>query len=532
MRVLTAAAMREADERAIRQLGVPSLVLMENAAIGVVDALGERFPKAESVAIFCGPGNNGGDGLAVARHLVVRGYQPAVWLVRGDKRLSADAASQLEICRGLGIEVAEAGDGTELSAALAASFGAELIVDALFGTGLARPLEGLFAAAVDGIATLHGHGRSVLAVDLPSGLDASSHRPPGPHARADLTVTFAALKVAHVLPPASLACGLVAVADLGLPASFLDEVPGDLHLLVADEIGGLLPQRAAAAHKGTFGHLLIAAGSPGKSGAAVLAARAAVRAGAGLVTAGVPGPLLPIVAAGSTESMSVALAADEEGRLRPAAVEELLAAAERCTAMAVGPGLGTGGETPEAVRRLVREATLPLVLDADGLNAFAGRPEELRRRTAPTVLTPHPGELGRLLGTTAAEVNEDRVAAAREAARVTGAVVLLKGQLSLIAAPPGATEGAVAINPTGNAGMASGGSGDVLTGTVGALLAQGLPAWDAACLGAFVHGVAADLIAAERGPEAIPAGDLAESLPAAFAALRKAGSDRGDEEHH
>jgi len=524
MRVLTAEAMRGADERAIHQLGIAGAVLMENAAIGVVEALGERFQGAERVAVFCGPGNNGGDGLAVARHLVVRGYQPAVWLLQGGRRLSGEAAQQLEICRGLGIDVDEVTDDEALLAALATAGGAELVVDALFGTGLARPLDGLFAAAVDGLSALREPRRPVLAVDLPSGLDASSHRPPGPHARADLTVTFAALKVAHVLPPASLACGIVAVADLGLPASFLDDVPGDLHLLVADEIGGLLPQRTPTAHKGTFGRVLLVAGSPGVTGAAVLAARASVRAGAGLTTVATPAPVLAIVAAGSIESMTMPVAADEEGRLRPAAVDEILPAAARCTAMAVGPGLGTGGETPEAVRRLVREATLPLVVDADGLNAFAGRPEEIRLRAAPTVLTPHPVELGRLLGTTAAEIDEDRVAAVREAARVTGAVVLLKGHLSLIAAP----DGPVAINPTGNAGMASGGSGDVLTGTVAALLAQGLPAWDAACLGAFVHGVAADLIAAERGPEAIPAGDLAASLPAAFAALRKAGRRCGD----
>jgi len=342
------------------------------------------------------------------------------------------------------------------------------------------------------------------------------------------TVTFAALKVAHVLPPASLACGIVAVADLGLPASFLDEAPGDLHLLVAEEIGGLLPPRNATAHKGTFGHLLLVAGSPGITGAAVLAARASVRAGAGLTTVATPAPCLPSVAAGSVESMTMAVAADEDGRLRPAAVEEILDKAERCTAMAVGPGLGTGGETPDAVRRLVREATLPLVLDADGLNAFGGRPEELRLRSAPTVLTPHPVELGRLLGTTAAEIAEDRVAAAREAARVTGAVVLLKGHLSLVAAPASESNMAapVAINPTGNAGMASGGSGDVLTGTIGALLAQRLPAWDAACLGAYVHGLAADLLSAERGPEAIAAGDLAAALPDALAALRRAAGGR------
>ncbi len=335
--------------------------------------------------------------------------------------------------------------------------------------------------------------------------------------RADLTVTFAALKVAHVLPPASLACGIVAVADLGFPPSFLDEAPGDLHLLVGEEIGDLLPPRTAMAHKGSFGHVLLVAGSPGKSGAAVLAARGAVRAGAGLVTVAVPAPLLAVVAGGSVESMTLPLAADEDGRLRPAAVDDLLAHAGRFSALGVGPGLGTEGETPSAVRRLLREAALPLVLDADGLNAFAGRPEELRHRQPPTVITPHPGELGRLLGTTAAAVNDDRLAAAREAARVTGAVVVLKGYLTLIAAP----DGPVAINPTGNAGLASGGSGDVLTGTVAALLAQGLPAWDAACLGAYVHGLAADLLAAERGPEAIAAGDLAAALPDAMSALRR-----------
>jgi NAD(P)H-hydrate epimerase len=526
MRILTAAAMREADERAIRQLGIPGAVLMENAALGVVEALGDRWPELERVAIFCGPGNNGGDGLAVARHLVVRGYLPAVWLVHAGKRLSADAERQLAICRGLGLEVVEVVDDTALASALAEAAGADMIVDALFGTGLARALDGLFARAVEGLAALRAPHRPLLAVDLPSGLDAGSHRPPGPHLQADLTVTFGALKVAHVLPPASLACGEVALADLGIPASFLEEAGGDLHLLVAEEIAGLLPRRGPAAHKGSFGHLLVVAGSPGKSGAAVLAARGAVRAGAGLVTVGVPQPLLSVVAAGSVESMTLPLAADEEGRLRPAAVERLLEMCGRCTALAAGPGLGTSGETPEALRRLARECELPLVLDADALNAFAGRAGELRSRPAPTVLTPHPGELGRLLGRSAAAVNEDRLAAVGEAARLTGAVVALKGHLTLVAAPgesqPGA--GPVAINPTGNAGLASGGSGDVLTGVIGALLAQGVEAWDAACLGVFVHGLAADLLAAERGPEAIPAGDLAAALPGALSALRRAGS--------
>jgi NAD(P)H-hydrate epimerase len=416
----------------------------------------------------------------------------------------------------MGMNVSEVGEEDALAHALALAREGDLVVDALFGTGLDRALDGLFAAAAEGLSSL---GLPVVAVDLPSGLDASSHQPLGPHARADLTVTFAALKVAHVLPPASLACGEVAVADLGVPPSLVDEAEGDLHLLLGEEIGGLLPLRALDVHKGSYGHLLVVAGSPGKAGAAVLAARAAVRAGAGLVTAAVPSPLLPALAAGSVESMTLPLPCDEEGRLRSAAVEPLLAMAARCTALAVGPGLGTDGDTPQTVRRLVRECPMPLLLDADGLNAFAGQPESLRERQTPTVLTPHPGELARLLGTTAAEVNADRLGAAREAARLTGCVVALKGHLTVVAAP----DGPVAINTTGNAGMASGGSGDVLTGALGALLAQGLDPWEAACVGVFVHGLAGDLVAAELGPEAIPAGDLAAALPRALSTLRQRG---------
>ena len=514
MKVLTAASMRAVDERAIGELGVPAVVLMENAALGVVEALGERFAGATRIAVFCGPGNNGGDGLAVARHLVVRGWRPSVWVVHGGRPLGGDAARQLAICRALPLEVGEVGDEEELRAALAAARGSDLVVDALFGTGLARPLTGLFAAAVEGICAL---GAPVLAVDLPSGLDASTHLPPGPHVAAALTVTFAALKVAHVVPPAALACGEVAVADLGVPASLVEEADGDLELLAAEELVGLLGPRAPEAHKGDFGHLLIVAGSPGKAGAAILAGRAAVRAGAGLVTVGVPAPLLTAVDVGSIESMSLPLPADEEGRLRADAVGPVLAACERCTALAVGPGLGIEGQTRAAIRRLAREATLPLLLDADGVNAFAGEPEALRERRAPTVLTPHPGELARLLAIPTAAVIEDRVAAARSAAERSGAVVALKGRLTAVASP----DGLVALNPTGNPAMASGGSGDVLTGLLGALLAQGLDAFDATCLAVYLHGLAGDLAVERLEVEALAASDLLSELPAALRAMRR-----------
>lgn len=566
MRILTAEEMRGVDRAAIERLGLPGLVLMENAALGVVDAIGRQYPRAESAAIFCGPGNNGGDGLAVARQLATRGYAVEIFLAvgkagnageagnpgragevgaagkAGELQLAGDAGLQLAVCRRLELtihELAPDGDAAEAEAGLAAALEAagrhDLVIDALFGTGLARPLTGWFARLVEGLNEVP---RPRVAVDIPSGLFGSSAEPPGPHLRADLTVTFAAPKVAHVFPPAADAAGELVVTDLGFPRRLVDEAAGDLHLLVGEELCGLLPPRARDSHKGDYGHLLLVAGSPGRAGAAVLAARAAVRAGAGLVTVAVPETILLIVHLGSIESMVLPLPAGSAGpprehgagdaggghgaghgggggALAAAAAEQVLAAAAGKSALAVGPGLGQDAETVAAIRRLAAAADLPLVLDADGINAFAGRPEELAARRAPTVLTPHPGELGRLLGISTAEVQADRPAAARRAAAATGAIVVLKGSLTLIAAP----HGGLYVNPTGNPGMASGGTGDVLTGILGGLVAQRLEPLDAACLAVYLHGLAGDLAMVRlRGPS-LAAEDLIASLPAAFADL-------------
>ncbi len=516
MRILTAEAMRGVDRVAIEQLGLPGLVLMENAALGVVDAIGRQYPQAESAAVFCGPGNNGGDGLAVARQLATRGYAVEIFLADGGRPLTGDAATQLEICRRLALTLHQLPPDGDVDAALAAALAAaaqhDLVVDALFGTGLGRPLAGLFARLVEGLNEVP---RPRVAVDIPSGLSGSRADLPGPHLRADLTVTFAAPKVAHVFPPAADAVGELVVTDLGFPPRWIDEAEGDLHLLVGEELCGLLPPRARDSHKGDFGHLLLVAGSVGKAGAAVLAARAAVRAGAGLVTAAVPEPILAIVQQGSIESMGVPLPAGAAGGLAAAAVERILAAAAGKSAVALGPGLGQEEETAGAIRRLAAALELPLVLDADGLNAFAGRAEELAGRPAPTVLTPHPGELGRLLGVSTAEVQADRLAAARRAAAATGAVVVLKGSLTLVAAPGGG----VWVNPTGNPAMASGGTGDVLTGIAGSLAAQRLPPLDAARLAVYLHGLAGDRAHARLGGPCLAAEDLIAALPAAMAEL-------------
>lgn len=524
MRVLTSEAMREVDLSAIEGLGIPSLVLMENAALGVVDAIGEaggRIGGATSAAVFCGLGNNGGDGLAIARHLAVRGWEVQIFLAAtGSREPEGDAGVQLEICRRMELPIRKVTDLPGVHAALEAARDCDLIIDALFGTGLRRPLEGLFAALVEGINELPA---PCIAVDLPSGLDGSRHEPIGPCVRADLTVTFAAPKVAHVLPPAAEVVGELVVADLGIPPRLVNEVKereGRLFLAVRERMAGLLSPRERSGHKGTYGHALLVAGAPGKAGAAILASRAAVRAGAGLVTVAVPEPILQTVDLGSIESMTLALPAGRSGSITEEAVERVLEAAQGKTVLALGPGLGQDPETAAAIRRIVLEAPLPVILDADALNAFAGRAQDLMPRSHDTVLTPHPGELGRLLGISTAEIQADRVAVARRAAATTDTLVVLKGSLSLVASP----DGDVWINPTGNPGMGTGGTGDVLTGLIAGLLAQqeafALDFEDAVLLAVHLHGLAGDLAEERLGEQALAAGDLLDFLPAAFGELR------------
>ncbi|MEM7480067.1 MAG: NAD(P)H-hydrate dehydratase [Acidobacteriota bacterium] len=528
MKVLTAETMAAVDRRAIEEIGLPGAVLMENAAIGLADAIGERFPGAEAVAIFCGPGNNGGDGLALGRHLAIRGYRLALCLWTGGRELAGDAAMQHAVCSRQGLNVRRIASDDDASRALAEAATCDLVVDALFGTGLSRPLEGLPATLVRGINHLPSPR---LAVDLPSGLNGGRHQVFGPAVRAEVTVALGALKVPHVLEPAAERVGEVVLADLGIPPALLAEAPSELELLTADDLAPSLAPRRPESHKGTYGHVLIVAGSPGKAGAAVLAARAAVRGGAGLVTVAVPRELLTAVDLGSVESMTLPLHSTPIGELSPQGAEAVLEACRDRDLLALGPGLGTtlgeGGEALAAtVRRIALAVPLPLVLDADGLNAFAGRCEELAARSLPTVLTPHPGELGRLLGISTAEVQEDRPAAARRVAEASGALVVLKGHRTLIANP----DGALAVCSAGNPGMATGGTGDVLTGLLAALLAHREGEGDdpfaadpglsrRVALAVYLHALAGDEAAARRGEASLAAGDLVETLPAAWKAL-------------
>ena len=514
MRVLTASEMAAVDSRAIEELGIPGMVLMENAAVGVADALAEYFPTANSVVVLCGPGNNGGDGLALARHLEARGYRHRTVLVTGRSQPRGDAGTQLEILERCGFVVERLGPGDDLGHVVAACARADVVVDALFGTGLSRPLEGHFAELVESV---DGLGVPILAVDVPSGVDGSRAEPSGSHLRATLTVTFAAPKVAHVLPPAALAAGRLVVTDLGIPPWLVEEAPGQLHLSSGGELAACLLPRERGDHKGSLGHALVVAGATGMAGAAILCTRGALRGGAGLVTLAAPGSLAGAVHGASPESMVLSLAEEPSG-LSPENEEALMTASEGKTAVALGPGLGRGQGTGELVRHFVKRLDLPLVLDADGLWPFSGRLEELAERSAPTMLTPHPGEMGRLLACSTVEVQEDRLGAVRRAAQVAQATVVLKGDRTLVADP----EGTVVINPTGNPGLATGGSGDVLTGLLAALLARGYEPFLAAQLGVYLHGLAGDLAAEDKGWEGLLAGDVAEALPQAFLRLEGA----------
>ena len=508
MRVLSSEQMAAVDRRAIEDLGIPGPVLMENAASGAVDVLGERFPRASSIAIFCGPGNNGGDGYAMARLLDARGYTVDVF--RAGRRPQGDALLQLEILERAGREVTPLPDEAAIEDALQRSARADVLVDSLFGTGLSRPLTGLFAKLAEG---LDGLGVPILAVDLPSGLSGSRPEIIGPHLRADVTVTFAAPKIAHVLAPTCDEVGELVVVEFGMPAELVDEAPGSWHLLRSEDMAAQLLPATPGAHKGTFGHVLVIGGCRGTSGAVILATRAAVRAGAGLVTAAVPQALLDLVEMGSVESMTVAL--ESSSVLSVSDVDTLAGLAAPKHAVVLGPGLGQHDSTASAVLNLLGRLDRPLVLDADGLNALRGDLAALAGRSPATVLTPHPGEMARLLGVEVADVEADRPAAALELARLSGAIAVLKGRRSLIASPGGE----LFINPTGNAGMATGGSGDVLAGIIAALLAQGYDGLVAACLGVYVHGLAGDLAAESSGRAGLAAGDLVSFLPAAWRRL-------------
>ena len=520
MKLLTAAQMRAMDSYAIDTLGIPGMVLMENAGRCVVDTIEEYFEPEEPlrVAIFCGKGNNGGDGFVVARHLAQRGHYPVAYLLcpRGD--LKGDAAANAEIAARIGLDIREVPDGEAVAGIDFDARDFDLVVDAIFGTGLDSAVRGHTLGAVD---MINASGLPVVAVDLPSGLNADSGVLLGPAVEADLTVTFAYTKIAHVLPPAESLTGEVVVADISIPAAGEGD---DLntYLLTDELVAPLIQPREPGSHKGTYGHLLAVAGSLGKGGAAAMVGRSALLAGAGLVTVGVPVSLTGILESSVLETMTLPLPQAEGGVIAAEALEVVLEALDDKTALAFGPGIGVAPATVELVRGLVEKVKVPMVIDADGVNAFAGEREKLRSDSADIIITPHPGEMARLLGVGIDDVQADRIGVARKVATENGVFVVLKGYRTVVAAP----SGAVYVNMSGNPGMATAGSGDVLTGLVAGLVAQrDVPPLEAALVGVYVHGLAGDLAAEFHGEISLTAGDIMAAVSEAFLELTEEDED-------
>jgi NAD(P)H-hydrate epimerase len=509
MKIVTAQEMREIDRRVIEEIGIPGAVLMENAGVSVFNLIRELTqgfpPSSFRVTVFVGRGNNGGDGLVVSRHLHNFGYRVTAYLLAPPDAFSGDAALNLEIARKIGVPIKTMLSEEDLDGIWSKVEGTDVVVDAIFGTGLKGPVRGLAGKVIERVNRL----RAVrIAVDLPSGLNADTGAVEGPCVRADFTVTMALPKRGLFLHPGADYCGEVRVAHIGFPNQAIESQGIKTELITGDLALSLLPSRPASGHKGTFGHVLVIAGSLGLTGAATLTSLAALRSGAGMVTLGIPESLNSIMEVKLTEVMTLPLPETSRRALSVRAMEGILEFMPRATVLAIGPGLSQDPETVELVWKLCFESTKPMVIDADGLNAIAQNPEILDRIGPDVVLTPHPGEMSRLTSHTVKEIESNRIEAAKEFALKHGLTLVLKGAPTIVAAP----DGKAYVNSTGNPGMASAGMGDVLTGLIAGLMAQGMSPTDAAISAVFYHGLAADKLVAEGdiSQRGLIAGDVLE----------------------
>jgi NAD(P)H-hydrate epimerase len=538
MKVLTAAEMREVDRLTSERYGVPSLELMEAAGRHVAESCREIVRGTErhpcKICVLCGKGNNGGDGLVVARHLQVAKAVVKVYLFAKPEELHHDSAINLQRWCEAGNDVIPVLDETAWKAAWPDVAGADVIIDAIFGTGFRGAVSGVIAKAIQDINQHSQRARSVhpsliLAVDTPSGLPSDGQGAEGPVLFAHSTVTFTAPKPGQLISKDAPAAGALEVVGIGSPAALVEEIgKSSLRWIEPSEFAGFPFVRTVDSHKGLYGHVLVVAGSLGKSGAAVMAGYAALRGGAGLVTIATPDVVHSIVASAHPEYMTEPLAATAAGTasLRSSAHDRFSQMEEGKTALALGPGLGLQADTQDFVRKIVAQTELPVVLDADGLNAFAGNADTLgQRRTKFLAITPHPGEMARLLMSSTKEVQEDRVSIALEAAKRWNLYVVLKGSHTLIASP----QGEIFVNTSGNPGLAKGGSGDILTGLLAALTAQFKTSdWTRTlALGVYLHGKAAELATVATDESGLLATDVAAAIPAARRKLLRELQQRG-----
>ncbi len=506
----TAEQMREFDRTAITGLSIPGLLLMENAGLSFVNMLVAHTGSVtgKAVHILCGKGNNGGDGFVIARHLASRGANVEVTLLgrsnelKGDALVNFTAVRAIAAVRNSRIHLRSAGSSRDFKARAPA-----IVVDAIFGTGFAKKPTGVYARAID---WANRSGAFVAAVDIPSGVNGSTGEASDPAIRADLTVAMGLPKIGHYVSPGRELSGKVEIGDIGVPPSVFRPPASPVYRVFPEDI--VLPQRPPTAHKYSVGKVFILGGSRNFTGAPSMAAMAALRSGAGAVVLGVPASIHAMLVRKLTEVILLPLPETGEGTVAPEAFDEIAVRCSWADVVAVGPGMGRNEATDGLVLRVLKEVERTIVLDADGLTALAGRPSATAKRKSATILTPHSGELARLIGSNAAAIESRRVEAARESAKKLRSIVVLKGSPTVTATP----DGKACMNSTGNPGMATVGSGDVLTGIIAGLVAQGMGPEESAWGGALLHGAGGDIAAGRLGQNSLLASDILDSLPEAL----------------
>jgi len=509
MYLVTAEEMREMDRRTIESFGIPGRVLMENAGRGATRCLLETIAprgRHKRLAVVAGRGNNGGDGFVMARYLKQLGFNVTVYLLSNSNAVTGDAAANLSLLKPLDIPLVEMPDHRAFDSNKMDMRHQHLWIDAILGTGLTSDVRDYYRDIIEFINDLQ---KPVFSVDIPSGLNADTGQPCGTCIQADTTATFAWAKLGHVLHPGATLTGNLHVVDIGIPPGIAESIAPRQDLLTPYSIRRYFRPRPPDAHKGHTGHLLVVAGSRGKTGAAAMTAMSAVRCGAGLVTLAIPESLNPILETQVMEAMTLPVPETSEGTLSKNCLDILLGQMADKKCLALGPGIGVSDQTRNLVHKLLRKATVPVVLDADGLNCIATDTGVLKKISVPVVLTPHPGEMARLTGDTTGVIQSDRIGSARKFAQAFKVHVVLKGARTVIADP----DGRVSVNPTGNPGMASGGMGDVLTGVIAGLLAQGFSPASAGRCGVFLHGWTADALSEDVGPVGYAATDVMTALP-------------------
>ena len=509
MKVATAEQMQELDRKTIETYRIPGVVLMENAGRGTTEAISSFFPDLQrrKVVIFAGKGNNGGDGFVIARYLLNRNVAVKVYLLADPNVLRGDAEINFQAFKRMKGEVIPVPSSMEFQKVKKDLERFDLIIDGIFGTGLDAEVRGYYREVINHLNSLQ---KPIVAVDIPSGLDANTGKPLGTAVRATLTVTFGLPKTGHLVSPGVDYVGQLKVIDISIPRILIEEEKIHTHLL--DEEGirkGLSVPRRADTNKSDYGHLLVLAGSVGKTGAATMVCEAALRMGAGLVTLGIPRSLNPIMEMKLTEVMTEPLPETPKQTLSLKAFDSILRLCENKRAVVIGPGIGTVKDTQALILKLVKALKVPLILDADALTALATQAKSLPTANRSLVLTPHPGEMARLLQSTPKDVQEDRIGISRNFAQTRHLYLVLKGHRTLVATP----QGEIFINPTGNPGMASGGTGDVLTGMIGGLMCQGLDILPSLQASVFLHGLAGDKAASEKGEKSLVATDIIQCLP-------------------